>query len=506
MKRAADMQSPKQRVFRKTSEFHNTYMSKDEDDSLKRESDEDSGFEPSGLDDLTDLDSRSAVEDETSSENGFLKEEELVQHILSLVPPENAEQARKDAHEAFGILPEFLKNATKGALRTGDCGRSQAERPPWLDLDKFHRGQKFARDHFFGVFYSQLLSLFVLFSFAEGLKPMIITGKSSTPFAAFKRYLSTGIRVRNWYTEDPWTEGTSAYKDIRVVRQMHRTVRERINKSSYEEVDQATRIPNAWCPARESLLEDFRYTCPAPAPGQCWYMTNSARLTGINQTDMAITQFGFLGLVILHPQRFGIHYASDEDLEAFCHLWRGLGYLLGIEDEYNFCRGNLQDVQQRSRDLIEFWVKPNLRNVIPEWEHLMRCVVEGVRYYFPGSSFEIALYYLTDVLELHMPRLYASMSYRSCIRLFILKVMFSFASRFRRVQNFLNRWLNDAIDRAMNFTNEELEERRERSANSVLEKSFYSSSEKAGDECFYENFISSASSSSLGVPLVSSNN
>lgn len=52
----------------------------------------------------------------------------------------------------------------------------------------------------------------------------------------------------------------------------------------------------------------------------------------ISQADMAVTQFGFMGFATARPQLVGIYKASDEDWEGFFHVWRVVGYILGIED------------------------------------------------------------------------------------------------------------------------------------------------------------------------------
>jgi len=51
-----------------------------------------------------------------------------------------------------------------------------------------------------------------------------------------------------------------------------------------------------------------------------------------SDADMAGTQWGLIGLVLLCPQNIRIHNAID-DIEAFCHMWRCYGYCLGIKDE-----------------------------------------------------------------------------------------------------------------------------------------------------------------------------
>ena len=131
-------------------------------------------------------------------------------------------------------------------------------------------------------------------------------------------------------TEDPWTVGTRAYNDIQTVRRMHREIRLKLCEKDTEEIEMASKIPNPWCPNREIISEDLS-SCPYPTiENGC--INVLIKLTGLNQADMAATQFAFIGMILLYPQEFGI-YVSDEDMAAFCHTWRGLGYLLGIEDQ-----------------------------------------------------------------------------------------------------------------------------------------------------------------------------
>lgn len=45
----------------------------------------------------------------------------------------------------------------------------------------------------------------------------------------------------------------------------------------------------------------------------------------------------------------------------------------------------------------------------------MRCLTSGMSVIVHGMSYETALLYLTEILGLDMPRLYASLSYRDWI-------------------------------------------------------------------------------------------
>ena len=120
---------------------------------------------------------------------------------------------------------------------------------------------------------------------------------------------------------------------------MHANIRRRLEETKDEDIDAAAKIEKPYCPTKDILIRDFQSSCPAPAPGQCPYRLFrdpnliSVKLKGLNQGEMVATQFGFVGLMILYPKSFGAYNATEEDLEAFCHTWRGLGYLLGMDDE-----------------------------------------------------------------------------------------------------------------------------------------------------------------------------
>lgn len=128
--------------------------------------------------------------------------------------------------------------------------------------------------------------------------------------------------------EDPWTVGTKAFKDIQTVRKMHRAVRTKMCEYENKKIDAACKIERPLCPDRHIILQDFA-SCPTVEKG-CVHLLVTPK--GLNQADMAATQFAFIGMAILYSEEFGI-YASDEDLDAFCHTWQAIGYLLGVEDQ-----------------------------------------------------------------------------------------------------------------------------------------------------------------------------
>lgn len=52
----------------------------------------------------------------------------------------------------------------------------------------------------------------------------------------------------------------------------------------------------------------------------------------ISQKNMALTQFGFMGYIVWKTKLIGIYEAEETDLQAFIHVWRVVGYTLGIEE------------------------------------------------------------------------------------------------------------------------------------------------------------------------------
>ncbi|XP_014473029.1 PREDICTED: uncharacterized protein LOC106743576 [Dinoponera quadriceps] len=263
-------------------------------------------------------------------------------------------------------------------------------------------------NYFFGICVAQLVSLFVIFSFEDGLKTMILSEKSDTPYRAFKRYLSTVVRLNNWYVEDPWDQETQAHRNVQKVRKMHLAMRRRLRSYDYEQIDASSRIPEVCCPLQGIIVKDFKDTCPMANDLQCPFtMTRTKKQS---QGDMSCTQSAFMSMMVLYPKKFGVHNVCNEDLEAFCHMWRGLGYLLGIEDQYNFCCGGLQEVRERIKNCIEFWLKPYLRSVTPEWEHMSLCLYRSMYTFVPVQNYKTHLLYICDIFELNMPRLYRSMS------------------------------------------------------------------------------------------------
>ncbi|XP_014487697.1 PREDICTED: uncharacterized protein LOC106751328, partial [Dinoponera quadriceps] len=118
-------------------------------------------------------------------------------------------------------VPESLQNLIPAATRLLDFNRSLNVLPEWMDPDKYHRGQKFVRRHYFSIILAIILGSMYNYTFDDFLKPIIIGGNSHTPYLAFKRYLSTLKRMLFWYDSEPWIKSTRAYKDMQIAHSNH---------------------------------------------------------------------------------------------------------------------------------------------------------------------------------------------------------------------------------------------------------------------------------------------
>ncbi|XP_046833642.1 uncharacterized protein LOC124430717 [Vespa crabro] len=392
------------------------------------------------------------------------------------IAKQSYDEMRKELEDMLGerlnlISDIYLENFYYSNF-LGNHDRPSSEKPDWLDLKKFQRGQHFARNNLAGLFIGKLYGLLCLLCHAEGLQTMIMTQKSHTPYLAFKRYLSTSQRIRNWYTEDPWCEDTRAYKDIQTVKRMHLAVSKKISELDCKEMESMSTIKDPYCPAFRFITDDFSMILPPDSLLARTYVEHSKHLCRnlmrINQIEMNYTLFGFMGLPILFPHRFGIYPVIDEDLENFCYVWRCIGYLLGVDDKINICRGSLKDVKGRCQRYIDELVKPALQRLEPQWEHMIRCIIEGNSYFMTNCNFETVILCVADIINIEMPSLYFSLNYYQRIVYYLHKYFLQYGLQYSFIRRFVNKFFNSLLDGALNFDDSKIAELKKKSMDSLL--------------------------------------
>lgn len=206
------------------------------------------------------------------------------------------------------------------------------ELPPYYDEEKFKKGQQFYHKHVYGMFFGKLLGLLAVISTPTITNILVFTNMSSKPLTAYKRYLATVFHMCVWYDND-FKPGSKLWRSINAVKSLH-------NSAS----------------KRSCAVKGYR----------------------ILQKDMGITQFGFMGFAILRPEHVGIHNASRDELESFIHLWRVIGYIIGIDDKYNICRDTLEETREICNGLINNILLKNLKTPTKNYLMLADALVNGM--------------------------------------------------------------------------------------------------------------------------------
>lgn len=98
---------------------------------------------------------------------------------------------------------------------------------------------------------------------------------------------------------------------------------------------------------------------------------------------MSATLFGFIGYVIILPEKIGIAHASKYDLECFVHFWRVIGYALGIEDRFNICRGSFQETKAICEEMFQKALLPNVYKSTDQYLFMSNAMVRGINAFIP---------------------------------------------------------------------------------------------------------------------------
>ncbi|GFY43238.1 DUF2236 domain-containing protein [Trichonephila inaurata madagascariensis] len=311
----------------------------------------------------------------------------------------NAKPEEPDA--VVGKLDELRE----GAEVKGDCESPANQPPPWLDKERFYRAREIFKNHFFSIFFSHLAGLMLIVHIPSMTGPLMSTGNSANIVCLFRRYLSTLVHIRRWYEGDIWNPDDPAHQSITMVRGMHKRVADKINGPS-----------------------SCRRRCPA-----------------VSQYDMALTQFAFVGLIILHPKHVGLH-CSREDLECLIHFWRGIGYMLGVEDRYNLCNGNLEETVALCKDIMDAELRPSVQNARKESTTMSKGIIKAMNSFIIFLSWEAMARFWFEQMD--MPCKFPMGIYEST-GYWLMRFTFGWLLRFRMFHRFFNYLLRIAVKQAL---------------------------------------------------------
>lgn len=118
----------------------------------------------------------------------------------------------------------------------------------------------------------------------------------------------------------------------------------------------------------------------------------------LNQYDMAMTQFAFIGLAMIYPKRSGLVAASIDELELINYYWRVLGHCMGIKDEFNLCNFDTYDeISQVNKLLFEEEYKKVLETQPCKMGlEMSQGICEALHFYLPLLTFNNLAHWWSD--------------------------------------------------------------------------------------------------------------
>ncbi|XP_050704273.1 uncharacterized protein LOC126989698 [Eriocheir sinensis] len=449
-----------------------------------------------------------------------------------------------------------LAELLEGAEIPGDSGHPP-DPPEWLDRDLFNEGRKFYRKYLFCLTFSELLSLLLVLSQTQTLKPLIHTGRSDSPTKARRRYLSTLFHLMSWFEGDVWDTSSPSHADLMSIRNTHTRLGHLFNQSGeYEKVLNASVQARGHRRGPDSILPGLKKDLRAAGVKE-WMkkegkeekeipvvvthgkeemkkedisifpeeekkeekeerktrknrdfatedekkkeeegikvkknQEKKIKKTGkqeteeemedearnkknrththttepnnntttnnnnndpfpvfISQLDMSLTQYSFMGLILAHPEKLGAAGATRRELEGLIHFWRGLGWLLGIEDRYNFCAGDLETTRALCLEVERDILLPRLSDSNWDYEHMVRSLMDGMGQFLPMLSLPSMLRYLTHTLDVPTPALASSFTWENTFRYWLMRVTFGVIHYTPSCLRRLNMWFLRVIGR-----------------------------------------------------------
>lgn len=149
---------------------------------------------------LTDIPTDIQSNIENCSEKQYLKKLHDVLSDIKLPDDFNTWTAQEqydwkvqNIRKSFPDIPKSLQYMIPASLHLIDSHRTQEKLPEWIDIDKYHRGRNFVRNHYLSIVLNHILSTAYAATFDDGLKAIILGENVHTPYSAFVTFLNYHI-------------------------------------------------------------------------------------------------------------------------------------------------------------------------------------------------------------------------------------------------------------------------------------------------------------------------
>lgn len=353
----------------------------------------------------------------------------------------------KTPTESVPFHPKRLQSFLLGKVDPGDNGNSSSELPKWLDKNLFNKGREFCLRYAFCLFFSQILGLMAIFSIPSIIFPLMYTKNSDTPSKAMRRYFSTVIHVITWYQHDVWDFNSQGHLDLLKVRSLHKRISQQLKEHPKKFPNDMDNLETDFeCPLLSDLLrEDLMWVKTKKHKGIISAEERSDEY--LNQFDMMLTQYAFVGLVFSHPRMVGLWWVSEEEERSFAHFWRGIGWLLGMDDRYNLCSGSVEEIRDLCLEIESEVLLVTLSEASRSFDKMSEALMRGINFVIPFVSYPAMLLYLASAINLDVPSLRRGIKWSNYLQYLLMNFVFGFVFLVPGFISCFNCLINLALDK-----------------------------------------------------------
>lgn len=197
--------------------------------------------------------------------------------------------------------------------------------PSWFDRNQLIKAQEVSRNTM-TVSLAGMAGVPLIMILPGQMFAPLTTGRTTNRAKMFLRNIMTTSTGNKWYDTDLCDPNSPAHKSIVKVRNYHK-----------------------------SLFESIRLM-PASERPPGWEMW-------INQFGMVMVQWSIIGFIFFNPTKVGLHGKDKtrEVMEAVNIVWRSVGYLLGMPDDYNLCGESLEETIELCKAIGRDLFRPLLK-------------------------------------------------------------------------------------------------------------------------------------------------
>ena len=309
------------------------------------------------------------------------------------------------------------------------------------DPELIRQGKEFVQRNFYSVMLAHLISLMWVFTFKPGREVLLRTGYSGDAERSLPRYLSTLLHIKLWYEDDTLERTADGSKDLQRVRKMHANAARQYYKSNRPQMPPLTKTQREICEAvKKATVKIDSSQWPQTI------LTDDPEVP-FSQFAMVITQFCFIGFILISPEVYGIE--DKKGIDGFVHLWAIFGRFLGIEDRFNLAihykktNGNVEAFKKIYKNIF----LPNLKTTDDTAIIMWDALIQGFSLYMKPLNLKAAVkFMLVDGASLDVKdSLDPLMTWKDKWHYSVL----SFATRWSAMWEFTRNWRNISVQQGI---------------------------------------------------------